>query len=429
LRASGQLPAFNERSIVFVGELALDGRVRPVRGSLNIADEAARKGFEYVIVPRENAEEASAIERITVVPVTHLREVIAFIEGRRHGTIAQKDQASANNPVTTGEITRLEDIRGHTHAKRALVIAAAGHHHVLFHGPPGVGKSMLVQTVAGLLPPLTHEESIEVTKIQSAVGLTLYGAGLIRMRPVRMPHQSISLAALIGGGPEPMPGEISLAHRGVLFLDEFPEFPRHALDALRQPLESRVIHIARAKQRVTFPANFLLIAAMNPCPCGFYGDDRRTCTCSAQQVLQYTRKVSGPLLDRIDLVVRMERINASTLGFSLHASSRTAGAETAAAHEGIRTAREKQRERFTGTAVCTNSDMTTRQIRTHAYLGTDARRFLERTDLHHISPRGYYRLIKVARTIADLEGATTIEEEHLAEAYTYRFRDRLSASI
>jgi magnesium chelatase family protein len=432
LGASGQIRPFDARLMLCVGELALDGRVRPVRGVLSIADRVRQENFTAVLVPHENAWEAAVIPGVRIVPVAHIRDAIAFIQEGTTTDVVQieneslVDKSAEADPECDMDIPDLGDIRGHAHAKRALTIAAAGGHNVLLCGPPGVGKSMLAAALPGILPPLTDAEAIEVTKIHSAAGLTLGGASLVQQRPVRMPHQTASLAALIGGGADPAPGELSLAHRGVLFLDELPEFPRHILDALRSPLETRVINLARARHRITFPANCMLVAAMNPCPCGFFGDDRVPCTCTAQQVAQYARRISGPLMDRIDIVVRMERTDIGELE-TFHATTPGDPVVRVSKSREVRAlvmkARAIQQERFSSD-VRTNSDMTTRDIRTHAHLDASAQRFLKQMDAHAVSARSYYRLIKMARTIADMEGERCVTDGHVAEAYTYRFRDR-----
>ncbi len=436
LRASGQIRAFDERALLCVGELALDGRVRPVRGALSIADRARADGFEAILIPRENAREAAAIPGVRVVPIAHIRDAIAFVQegtvreftNEQGGVVGSAGGKSVTEYAPT--VPDLGDIRGHAHAKRALAIAAAGGHNVLLCGPPGVGKSMLVAAMSGILPPLTHAEAVEVTKIRSAAGLTQGDTSLIERRPVRTPHQTASLAALIGGGADPVLGELSLAHCGVLFLDELPEFPRHVLDALRSPLETRFIHIARARHRIVFPANCMLVAAMNPCPCGFFGDDRIPCTCTAQQVAQYAKRISGPLMDRIDIVVRMGRIDIDELETASEAApdiSVMRESESTAVRNIVVQARVRQQERFAAydaSAVRTNSDMSAKHIRTFAQLDASARQFLKRLGTHTVSPRSYYRLIKMARTIADMEGNVVVSDAHLAEAYTYRFRDR-----
>ncbi|MBI4087641.1 MAG: YifB family Mg chelatase-like AAA ATPase, partial [Candidatus Liptonbacteria bacterium] len=328
-------------------------------------------------------------------------------------------------PIESEEIRSpdFSEIKSQENAKRALTIAAAGGHNLLMVGPPGVGKSLLAQAVIGILPNLTRDEAIEITKIYSSAGLAL--PGLISQRPFRSPHQTASIVAVIGGGTDPKPGEISLAHRGVLFLDELPEFQKNILESLRQPMESGMVHVARAKGTLVFPAKFTLIAAMNPCPCGYYGDPEKECRCSAYEVIRYQKRISGPLLDRIDLQIRVQRINIADL--------RGKGKTEAISPEikrKIELAREIQAERFHKTSakshkITTNSEMSSRQTEDMVRIEPGAEKFLETLDKTRLSPRGYYRLLKTARTIADLERAEKVSEEHLAEAFSYRLREEV----
>src|SRR5258708_6983932 len=307
LLASKQISLFDAGNKIFVGELALDGRLRPVNGALNIAQMASQLGFEYLFLPERNAHEAAAIREIKVIPLKNLYDAIAFLEGRK-GIDEAEDILF---PETREIFPDLSEIVSQENAKRALMIAAAGGHNILMIGPPGVGKSMLSRALVGILPNLLRHEAIEVTKIWSAAGVS--PGKLMRHRPFRAPHQTASVIALVGGGQDPRPGEISLAHRGVLFLDELPEFPRAALEALREPMESGTIYVTRAKQSLVFPAQFTLAAAMNPCPCGYYGDAEKECSCSAYEVIKYQKKISGPLLDRIDLQIKVGRVKIGEL--------------------------------------------------------------------------------------------------------------------
>ncbi|MGB9609004.1 MAG: YifB family Mg chelatase-like AAA ATPase, partial [Minisyncoccia bacterium] len=302
LLTTSQILNFNTEDKIFIGELALDGRLRPISGALNIAEAAKKAGFKYLFLPKENANEAAAIFDLKIIPLESLEDAVLFLENKKY-IKPQEFKDVKNNLINAPDFG---EIKGQEHAKRALIIAAAGGHNLLMIGPPGVGKSMLAEALIGILPDLDYEEAVEITKIWSASGLA--PQGLIYQRPYRFPHHTASLVSIVGGGQNPKPGEISLAHNGILFLDELPEFPRNILEALRQPMESGLIHIARAKNTLIFPAKFTLVAAMNPCPCGFYGDPEKECKCSAYEIIRYQKKISGPLLDRIDLQIKVPRV-------------------------------------------------------------------------------------------------------------------------
>lgn len=411
LLATKQIKSFDSNEKIFVGELALDGRLRPVAGALNIAQMTKERGFKFLYLPKENANEASAVEGIKVFPISSLQQCVEILEEK----ITLEPQIYSALKETSENATDLGEIVGQEHGKRCLIIAAAGGHNLLMVGQPGVGKSLLAQALSGILPRLAQEEAIEITKIWSAAGINL--GGLISARPMRSPHQTSSLISLIGGGSHPKPGEISLAHRGILFLDELPEFPRSVLEALRAPMESGYVHVARAKESLVFPSKFTLIAAMNPCPCGYYGDPEKECRCAAYEVLKYGKKISGPLLDRIDLQIRVGKVKLADLR---NASGKK---ESAAARGKIESAREIQAKRFDGLSIKTNSEMSSKQVREFLKISASGENFLKQVERTDLSPRGYYRLLKTSQTIADLENSPEIKAEHLAEALSYRLRE------
>lgn len=413
LAATRQIPRFEAKDKMFLGELALDGRLRPVNGALSIAEMAAERGFRALFLPRANANEASVVQGINIVPADCLKDVVNIVTGR----VPIQTHSFQKQAQSARDIPDFSDIRGQQNAKRALTIAASGQHNLLMIGPPGVGKSLMAQALAGILPELTMEESIEVTKIWGAAGMPL--AGLITARPFRAPHQTSSLGAVIGGGTDPRPGEISLAHRGVLFLDELPEFPKNVLEALRGPIETGVVRIARTKDSLRFPAAFSLVAAMNPCPCGFHGDSEKECRCTAYEVLRYQKKISGPLLDRIDLQVKVPRVSLKVLR---HGGSEAG--ESAAAKKLVASARTMQTKRFREgrPGMRTNVDMSSRETEAMVNLSADANSFLAGLHKAALSPRSYYRLLKTARTIADLETREEVSAADLAEAWSYRLQ-------
>lgn len=412
LLASEQV-SFDSKGKVFAGELALDGAVRPILGALAIARAAEKNGFTDLYVPEENIAEASLVEDIRVHGISSLEELLETLVSPK----TKPSRARARTKTIPAD-DALDDIRGQESAKRALMIAAAGAHNIALFGPPGTGKTLLAKAVASILPDLTTDEMIEVTTIHSLAGV-LHGAHAITRPPFRAPHHTSSYASLIGGGSQGVrPGEATLAHRGVLFCDEFPEFHRDVVQALREPLEERVVSIARAKGSALFPANFMLVAALNPCPCGFYGSAR--CTCMPHAVEKYRRKLSGPIADRIDLWVEVGEMPPEALS----AKTKKKGGETAAARTLISNARKRQGARFKDESISTNAEMKPKHIDALAALTDDAENVLiDAAKKLKLSARGYHRTIKLARTIADIGESASIHIPHMLEALRYRARE------
>jgi magnesium chelatase family protein len=421
LAASGQMKADGLSSVAVLGELALDGKIRPIRGALSIASSLHREGVARLVVPEENAREAALVSSVAVYPMSCIRDVVDFLNGED-----SIDPFTVDLEAVFGESREesgdFSEVRGQTSVKRALEIAASGGHNVIMIGPPGSGKTMLARRLPSILPEFTLDEALETTRVHSVAGMMKPGQAIVAARPFRSPHHTVSDAGLIGGGMIPRPGEVSLAHNGVLFLDELPEFHKNVLEVLRQPLEDGVVTISRAAISLSFPANFMLVAAMNPCPCGFLTDPDKECKCTPEQIRRYLSRVSGPLLDRIDIHVEVPRVPWKDLSADKPAEA------SAAVRQRAGLARQRQHERFrhTRSDLYCNAQMTNREVERFAPLDSASMNVLHQAiERMGLSARAYHRIRKIARTIADLEGSDDIRLPHVVEAVQYRSLDRL----
>jgi len=417
LAATGLIPHSALTSHLVIGELSLDGSIRPIKGALSMAIMARELGLKGIYLPAENAMEAAVVDGIDVYPSSALSQLVQCLNGMERISPTEIDRDHIVEQIDYD--VDFSDVCGQENVKRALEIAAAGGHNLLMIGPPGAGKTMLAQRLSTVIPGLSFEESLETSKVYSVVGLMPKGQGLVMTRPFRAPHHTVSDAGLIGGGQTPKPGEVSLAHNGVLFLDEMPEFRKNVLEVLRQPMESGVVTISRANSTVTYPANFILVGAMNPCPCGFFGDLKRECTCSYREIRRYRRRISGPLMDRIDIHVDVPSVPFKDL------TGLSQGQPSSEIRRRVLAARKIQEERLRKTKIHTNAMMNSRQIRRFCQIDEKSNALLEMAmEKFGLSARALSRILKISRTIADLAGCQDIEQAHIAEAIQYRSLDR-----